>query len=68
MSYRNIEVKGQEWKYKVGKSFCDIRDPDGKGYKPHITTVAGVTEGCFEENHIPVKPSDIKRYILEKIG
>lgn len=31
MSYRQIQINGRSWSYKVGKSNVHLRDPDGKG-------------------------------------
>jgi hypothetical protein len=31
MSYRNINIDGRQWKFKIGRSSVHLRDPDGKG-------------------------------------
>lgn len=74
MSYRKLEIWGQEWKYKVGKSYVDIRDPNGRGYRPTHFEVQGPTLANLDETHAldprfeEIRPAQVREYIMAEIG
>lgn len=74
MSYRKLEILDQEWLFKVGRSYVEIRDPQGRGYRPTIAEVQCETVN-FEEITNPldqrlteVRPAQVREYILGEIG
>lgn len=42
--YRNLEINGRTWRWKRGKSHLDIRNPDGKGFRPTLSEVKGIPD------------------------
>lgn len=64
MSYRKLVIDGQEWRFKVGESFVNIKDPEGKGYTVHIAIVTGVSVEEFNDGvPVSVTPGKIRRWI-----
>jgi hypothetical protein len=39
MSYRKLDINGRTWTYKIGRDYLDIRNPEGKGFRPLKQTV-----------------------------
>jgi hypothetical protein len=46
--YRNLEINGRTWRWKRGKTHLDIRNPEGKGYRPTMAEVKGISDHEFE--------------------
>lgn len=61
MSYRNLDINGRTWRFKIGASFLDIRNPDGKGYKPRHEQVTGVSP--LDATNIPIGPKLVREWI-----
>ena len=81
---RKIHFSEEEiWKYKIGKHFIEIKDPDNKKYVSTIVNLLEAVTGedvyrkyasfyCGydrfnEEDRPEVRPAHIKKYIEEEI-
>lgn len=69
MSYRKLDIDGNEWRFKVGRSFLDIRSPDGRSFKPTVAKVKGVEPEAIERgrrwgtSYGMITPSDVVNWI-----
>ncbi len=67
MSYRNLEINGRNWRYKVGASFLDIRNPEGKGYRPRKEEVGEYVARSEDDpslgDALTVQPGHIRKWI-----
>lgn len=65
--YRKIVVQGVEYEYKVGRSYVDIRPPEGARMTPDLREVTGLTWDEIErgqwKRYFSVTPKQIKEYI-----
>jgi hypothetical protein len=69
---RKVHVKGEEWRYLIGKSNVVIWSPDKKKYVPRLHEVAGGSNGrysSFDDDYATgtFNPSVIKDYIEIRI-
>lgn len=69
-SWRTIVVDGLPFRWRYGKS-VQIRDKDGKGYRPFLTEVTGWSWNDIERGHwkryFSLRPEQVANYIREKI-
>jgi hypothetical protein len=74
MSYRNIDIDGANWRFKIGEKFCDIRGPNGESYKPQVHDIKGVTAETLDRGRRKgttygmVGPGNIREFILRQPG
>lgn len=61
MSYRNLDINGRNWRFKIGASFLDIRNPEGKGYRPTHEQVTGVSP--YDDVKLPIGPKLVREWI-----
>jgi hypothetical protein len=62
--YRKLVIDGAEWKWKVGKSNLDIRNPEGKGFRPTRFEVSGFNPGPEDMEAVEIiGPGDVRRWI-----
>lgn len=65
MSYRTIEVNGREWRWRVGKTFVEIRSPDGQKFLPRREDLGEMAKVNpeFEYMGRTISPKHIAEYI-----
>lgn len=65
--YRKIVVGGVEYEYKIGRSYVDIRPPEGARMTPDLRQVTGLTWDQIERGErkrvFSVTPQQIREYI-----
>jgi len=70
-SYRNINIDGEIWRWKVGGSHVSIRGPnDGQTYAPWKDELTGVedVERAEWKGNFHVTPAHIRGYIIKVAG
>lgn len=72
MSYRKININGQQWTYKIGRSSVHLRDPDGKGQVVPVLDITRYRQTPRSEIEISLRahrdpPSSFKQ-ALERIS
>lgn len=64
--YRNLEINGRMWKWKVGSRFLDIRNPDGKGFRPTRGEVSGFNPDPEDWEAVEIIGPGMVRQWIEK--
>jgi len=69
MGMRNITVAGEEYEYKIGKRFVEIRGPNGFKRTPlkHQASMGFYSAKEVEKNEAAITPAMISMYILHEI-
>jgi len=64
-SYRNINVDGEIWRWKVGSGSVSIRDPENKHHFVNFTTLTGIedTERASWKGYLHIQPKHVRNYI-----
>ena len=66
---RNLILRSGNWKYKVGRDYTVIRNPDRKAHlvKNHI--LAGISEQGWDnlDCSVPIKPRIVRAYIEDNL-
>lgn len=69
MSYRSLDVDGQEWQFKIGQTSANIKDPDGRGTTVSLSDLTGLTPHLIERGRWKktqdgmVTPGHVRAYI-----
>jgi len=64
-SYRNININGEIWRWKVGSTHVSIRGPNKESYAPYLSEVGS---GCEEDYNFAIYPAEIRAYIIKVAG
>lgn len=71
---RTLHVDGQEWRYKIGRRFVEIRPPENSGHKKIVvdrdTVLAGRPKPDIRAvfyGGVAVRPSDVKAHIEMRV-
>ena len=73
MAYRKLHIDGSVWQYSVGRSNVHIKGPDGVNFNYPTQELGSVVNcSCGPEYNCysygkAVKPSDVKKFIKNKI-
>ena len=70
MSYRKINVNGEEWQWKVGWSHVSIKGPNNQSYAPYkdeLTEIDDV-ERAEWKGYFHITPKHIRAFILKVSG
>ena len=70
MSMRKIIVENEDYEYKVGKRFVDIRGPNGFKRTPqkHQASMGFYSAKEIEKNEAAITPAMIALYIMSQLN